>query len=548
MVPARRFRLGMVCLVVAAVCAVAIAPGRAQTPTRSAGPAIAEVSSALRLDGSERLAIGAFYAVRPETPTWTRSDGELTEAATSVVTRFHTAAAHGLEVRDYLEIVGDAVTTTTRPAPADRWSRDVRMTVAALRLLRHLERGRLDAAFNAARLAPEDDPAARARALAWAVAEGRVAEVFDAAAPQWPAYASLVAALQRYRTLSEDRWPPLPLGNGVTRPGEPLLAAEAIRRRLEAFGDFAAPRPRDAGPLLDSATVLGVQAFQRRHGLTSDGVIGPRTRAALVTPVSTRVRQIALALERLRGLPRPTGRRAIVINLPMFRLWAFEAGQVWGTPTLSMPVIVGRARATPSPLLIAALEHLTFRPYWNVPASIARHEILPAVQRDPGVLARQSLEIVDGPGDATRVIAPSASALASVRAGRWRIRQRPGPGNALGLVAFAFPNSAGVSLHDTPTRALFSRDRRDFSHGCIRVAEASVLAAWALAGVPAWSTDRIAEAMASGPPTRVEVGAATDVSLVYLTAVVDPVDGLLHFADDVYGLDARLARALQTQR
>jgi murein L,D-transpeptidase YcbB/YkuD len=215
------------------------------------------------------------------------------------------------------------------------------------------------------------------------------------------------------------------------------------------------------------------------------------------------------------------------------------------SPALSLQVIVGKAvRRTRTPIFIETMDHVIFRPFWNVPASILREEVLPRVTRQPGYLAREQMEIVAGPGDDARVVPVTPDAIERLSAGELRLRQRPGPHNALGLVKFVFPNNEGVYMHGTPTPGLFARDRRDFSHGCIRVSDPPALAAWALADVPGWTAERIAAAMAGDVSTRVDLPEPIDVVLYYITAAVLPDDGQLHFADDIYGHDATLARAL----
>ena len=207
-------------------------------------------------------------------------------------------------------------------------------------------------------------------------------------------------------------------------------------------------------------------------------------------------------------------------------------------------MIVGRALNTQTPVFVEQLQEVVFRPYWNVPRSIARHEILPIIERDPDYLRRQDMEIVRGPGDDARAVAGTAENIALLRQGALRVRQRPGSRNALGLVKFVFPNNENVYMHGTPAPALFRRSRRDFSHGCVRVEDPAALAAWALADRPEWTRDRIDAAMTGSQSVRVKLVRPIQVILFYTTAAVMPEDGTIRFTEDIYLHDARLGRAL----
>jgi murein L,D-transpeptidase YcbB/YkuD len=312
---------------------------------------------------------------------------------------------------------------------------------------------------------------------------------------------------------------------------------------LLATGDLPAGTPPPADRY-DTSLEAGVVSFQLRHGLEMDGVIGKATQAALAIPLTWRVRQIELALERLRWLPDLSAGRLIAVNIPMFQLWAWDQVPSSAPPTLSMHVIVGRALDTRTPVFAAELRHVIFRPYWNIPSSILRNEILPAVRRDPAYLTRHNMEIVAGASDDSPVLAPTAEHIASLGSRGVRLRQRPGPTNALGLVKFMFPNENDVYLHGTPSVQLFSRARRDFSHGCIRVADPAALAEWVLRDPTAWSRDAVAAAMNGAANHRVDLTDPIQVVIFYTTAVVQPEDGQVYFADDVYGHDRRLATAL----
>ena len=417
-----------------------------------------------------------------------------------------------------------------------------------LRYLHDLHFGRVDPKGLGFRVSPRRGPQPDLVALlAATVANGRVAHLSAELAPQLAQYRELRDALARYRRIARE----LP-ATTLAAPKAPLRVGDGyadlgrLRERLIALGDL----PAQAAPATtgyDDALAAGVARFQARHGLAADGVLGKATLAALNVPIGARVEQIELALERMRWLALPDARRVVAINIPMFRLWAWD-GTHGARPALAMNVIVGRALKTQTPVFADEMRYLIFRPYWNVPRSIARNETLPAIARNPGYLAKNDMEIVQGESDAARVLPPTPESVALLRDGLARVRQRPGPANSLGLVKFIFPNDANVYLHGTPAKSLFERSRRDFSHGCVRVADPVALAQWLLDDQPQWTRERIVAAMEGQKSERVNLTKPVPVLLYYVTAVVSPEDGRLHFADDIYGHDRKLAQALAALR
>lgn len=284
-----------------------------------------------------------------------------------------------------------------------------------------------------------------------------------------------------------------------------------MRTRLNAEGYTTAGAAPDQ---FDAALKAALQAFQRAHGLNPDGVLGPESRRALNVPAAERLRQIDLSLERWRWLPRSLPARRIEVNVA-----AAEAALIdGGGDVLSMRMVVGDL-AHKTPLFSSAVHSVVFNPPWNVPASIARNEILPRARRDPGYLARNRFSYVNG-----------------------QLQQAPGPGNALGRVKLDFDSPFGVYLHDTPAKAAFAQTRRTLSHGCMRMEKPTELAALLLAP-QGWSAGEVEAAIAAGSTRRVRLSTQTPIFVVYQTAWVE-ADGRVAFRPDVYGWDAKLAEAL----
>lgn len=464
-----------------------------------------------------------------------------------------TAASHGLEPQDYAAgALQQAVTQASKspePGPATIARLEQALTLAMQRYLADVHGGRIDPQQIQRSVDPPRreafDPAAYLQA---ALAAHRLPDAAREAAPRLPVYERLREALARYRTLVDHpAWrrslPPLPLGQrgraGKVEPGQAYAGLALLAQRLIALGDLAPDAP--APPLFEGPLVDAVKAFQARHGLAADGTIGRGTLAHLQVTPAARVRQIELTLERLRWTPLLQGPRMIVINIPEFVLRAYEVRDGRISVLQEMKVIVGKALDTRTPLFDADMRSIEFSPYWNVPPSIARAETVPRLRRDPGYFEREGLEFVTPDGRADGAL--SAAKLDALSAGQLRIRQRPGPRNALGDIKFVFPNSDHIFLHHTPATQLFERDRRDFSHGCIRVEQPVALAKFVLRDMPEWTEDRIRHAMGRGESATLRLAEPVRVLIAYGTSLVK--DGRIHFFEDIYAQDRRLDAALR---
>ncbi len=492
------------------------------------------------------LAFAAAPAFAADALLWLNA-GRPTSDATQAVEILGSAAGQGLDPRDYdAQELGARLTQALQGPPLDGAAQaafDSALTAALLRYLADLQDGRLDprqihANFEVRRHAPLD----AAAILHDAVARHRVADALSEAEPRLPMYAALRAALARYRALADHpAWqaalPPLP-GKKVA-PGQAYAGLPLLARRLEALGDL--PEATALPTRLDGALVAALRSFQERHGLAPDGVLGPATLRQLNVAPAARVRQIELALERLRWTPFLQGPRVIAVNVPEFVLRAYEVADGQVHVKLTMKVIVGKALDTRTPLFDEDMQLIEFSPYWNVPPSIARREVVPRLRRDPAYFEREGFEFVSASGAVVATLTPEH--LDAVLGGGWRIRQRPGPQNALGDIKFVFPNQENIYLHHTPAPQLFQRERRDFSHGCIRVQEPVALAKFVLQDDPAWTEERIRDAMGRGESKTIRLQQPLPVLIAYNTVVAK--SGRIFFYPDLYGHDRLLDDALR---
>jgi murein L,D-transpeptidase YcbB/YkuD len=464
---------------------------------------------------------------------WHR-DGMLLPAGRSAVRLLVAARDQGLNPADYDAPLLDSLSRVPWPPPADRGRLDLLLTANVVRYLDHLGGGR-----GPDRRPPE----AIVTALRVAIAGDALPALAASLEPRLVQYRYLRRALAEYRLLAEDpTLGVLPAGRTV-HPGEPYEAADALERLLVALGDQPPLREVPAGASYGGPLVEGVTRFQERHGLAVDGVLGPATFRALNLPLRWRVRQLELAMERLRRLPPVSGGRLVVVNVPAFELFAFDSAGAIGMPALASRAVVGRAIDTRTPVLFEELRYVDFWPYWNVPRSILVNEILPILPRRPDYLRRNAMEVVDRHGR-VRGDRVTPAILAGLRDGTLRVRQRPGPHNALGPVKFVFPNAADVYIHGTPHPELFQRARRDLSHGCIRVENFGGLATWVLHGLNGWTTDSTAAAVAAGRSRRLTLADPLPVAVFYTTAAAT-ADGRVRFYEDLYGLDRRLDAELR---
>jgi L,D-transpeptidase YcbB len=489
--------------------------------------------------------IARLYRARVSAPVWLEA-GVPGRRADEALAQLAAASTHGLDPGDYDASVLDSLARMLRSAPggvaAMRF--DLLLSVAFVRFIADLHAGRAPhAPLSRTMPVPPLDLAA---AVSAALAGDSVSRLADAVAPRTAQYRNLRVELARYRALAADSSIPLVPVVERLNPDDPYDGAPALARRLAALGDLPMTTPPTPQSHYAGDLVKAIRRFQLRHGLTADGVIGPLTFRALNTLLSHRVRQIELTLERLRWLPPLGGHRLLVVNIPAFRLFAFDSVGGTGSATLHMRVIVGRALDTRTPVLVEQLRYLEFQPYWNVPRSILVREILPQLRRRPTYLKEHDMELV---GQRDRVVgdAVTPAVLQRLAGGELRLRQRPSPRNPLGRVKFVFPNSADVYLHGTPETALFAQERRDFSHGCIRVERPSDLAAWVLGDQVVWPRDSVIAAMAAKPTRRALLSRPMPVVLFYATAVALPGVGLA-FYEDIYGHDRHLDEALRAGR
>jgi murein L,D-transpeptidase YcbB/YkuD len=473
----------------------------------------------------------SFYEKRGYQPAWFTSRGVRPQAE-ELAQAIPPLGVDGLDVRRYqpdrlAALVKEAKTIKSFDDPESRRKLvdlDAELTYTYLSLATHLATGRLQPEklnvewYTKPRNVDLD---ARLGTALNADSPGEIVKVLRSYNPPYPEYERLRKALVDYRGIAgRGGWGTVPPGPAL-QTGDRGPRVAALRTRLAGSGDLPAAAPGQPVPdTFDAALAAAVSRFQRRHGLEVTGKVDADTLEELNVPVQDRLRQIQVNMERWRWMPGSLGDPYILVNVPEFKLDVVEAGR----PALTMRVVVGKTQSR-TPAFSDKMTYIELNPDWNIPADIARNEILPKLAADPGYLERHDMERVPGAD---------------------RLRQRAGKDNPLGQIKFMFPNQFDVYLHDTPADHLFDRAERDFSHGCIRLEKPLELAAWLLKGDPKWTPESIQAAIDSGEHKTITLPRPLPVHIVYHTAFVDP-DGTVELRRDIYGHDAELERALAAE-
>ena len=488
--------------------------------------------------------VESFYKGRNYRPAWSQN-GHLVQVE-ALIRAVEDTYGDGLSPQYYhlapiISLV-DKVGQESAPDSVQLSDLDILLTDAFLTLGCHLSAGCVNPVTIETEWFANSLKVDVSSVLEQALNKKQVREALMELRPQKDVYSRLRLALARYRELfSKGEWPLVSSGSRLKKGSRSDRVVE-LRKRLAASSDLLADEAM-GGDLFDEKVEQSVIIFQKRHGLKIDGVVGRDTLDALNVPLKQRIRQMELNMERLRWILGNIEERFIVVNIANFRLDVIEHDK----SILSMKVVVGKPYRR-TPIFTAKMTYLVINPVWNIPDSIARKEILKKIKKDPHYLAEQNIKVFSGwraqeqPIDAERIDWSKVTAKALP----YRLRQEPGPLNALGTLKFMFPNKYDVYLHDTPAKNLFSDNVRAFSHGCTRIEKPLELAEYLLRDDPRWSQKELVAALEKGTEQIVQILRPLNVHVLYLTAWGDE-SGLVQFRNDIYGRDKSLDEALREQ-
>ena len=486
--------------------------------------------------------IARFYSERDYAPAWVQDHG-INQQGHELLLEFAQAVEHGLDPHDY---EGDKLHWMNRTVELfpedDHIARtkvleklELALTKNFFKFVDHLTGGRV----NPQRINGKwflQDERVKIRTIVMRTLEEGLSTTLQSIAQEHDGYTQLLEALKMYRMVQErrDGWQPIKKGP-LLGQGSKGIRVKMLRARLMATRDLAKEvNGASDDSQYDDNVTEAVRRFQKRHGLSVDGLVGPKTLEALNVPIEKRIQKILLNLERRRWMPRDLGSDHVVVNIPDFTLTV----NLKGERRMKMRVIVGKPMSQ-TPIFSDKIEYVVFNPYWYVPRSIAVEEIYPKFLEDPMYLVSQNYELVNWDDQIQEIDLLTEENL---KEGKVQIRQRPGPSNALGLVKFMFPNDHAVYLHDTPADYLFEESERDFSHGCIRIEDPRAFAELLLQGSIA--TDQMNKIFDASQRQVVDMPQPIPVFIVYFTTWVDE-NGVVNFRDDVYDHDTRLWQALK---
>jgi L,D-transpeptidase YcbB len=525
----------------------------AQTPNGAASRLSAIVASGNLADlrwpdfSDYRIHLTNFYRSSGYKPAWIR-DGQPTPQSLELIRLFQEADQKGLRPEDYdAPRWTDRLTLLKGPHQDDDEARfDAALTVCIMRYISDLHIGRI----NPENLGFEFDVKhkklylpdfVRQRLVGGSNLSSELLEV----EPPFAEYKRLIATLLHYMDLAKTGDGEKVLDAGPVSPGNQYAGIQGLAKRLRMLGDLpgSVTIPQDSttyeGPLVDA-----VKHFQERFGMQPTGQFDYKTLTEMNVPLSDRILQMQLGLERLRWLPYTFKQPPVVINVPEFRLYAFNEKSEVG---LTMRVNVGEDYNHQTPMFEGNIQYIVFRPYWTPPPNILKNEIIPDIEKNPS-LTDLNLELVSAGGKIIKSGDVTPAMLQQVRSGKLAVRQPPGPENGMGLVKFIFPNEHSVYIHDTPASLdMFSEAaegeegelKRVASHGCIHLQYPDKFAAYVLRNTPGWDLQRVQTAMKNGKDNLQVNIVPVPVLIFYLTAVAEE-NGDIHFFRDIYDHDRTL--------
>ncbi|MBD1388622.1 L,D-transpeptidase family protein [Neiella sp. HB171785] len=486
----------------------------------------------------------SFYEFRDYQPIW-YIDGQPTEQAKALFEVLKQAHYNGLRPADYFVDTIDMIASEHTFGELSKSRAELLLSLGFLQYAADVKVGRTSPTAHHQgfpEVVEADDPGH----LLQRISDGAdpVAILAEAEPPSL-LYQRLKQAMIHIvdKRLAGEPWQTIAEGKTL-HPGDAIAESlyQAIADRVVEL--VPAAEPMNYAGSYDPALVANIKRFQFLNGLGQDGIIGKRTYQALNKDWSMREQQMIATMERLRWLPRKiVDTRYILVNVPSFTMYGIEAdSQGQQHMTFSSDVIVGKSyRRYRTPLFVADMTYMVFNPYWNVPNSILRREYIPHVD-EPGFFEQHNFQLVKHFSKTAEVFPPTPENIAALKRGEFLLRQSNGPHNALGEAKFIFPNANNVYLHGTPAKSLFAKERRDFSHGCIRVGDVPGLANWVL-NPEGWDEQAINQEFDEDAAKVVPLKTAITVGIIYLTAVVDDDDHLI-VHDDIYGHDARLLKEL----
>ena len=500
------------------------------------------ILSTLTEENAEDLALlTQFYIDRDMEPIWV-VDAAPSERAHELVRILNGSSYDGLNPDDY--DINAIKALMQSKDPTELAELDLRLSLGLMQFLSDLGSGRTEPSALDPELFVYPRDIDKAEAIRKAVSSDNISVFVGGYRPRQVDYWRLKGVLANYRAMARfGGWPSIDPGplleSGTRSPRVAQLRKLLLRLRDLKPTDDQVTNGGDPN-LFDDGLMDAVKHFQRRHGLGQDGKVGPNTLRALNTPIEERIEQIVLNLERRRWMPDQSEKRYIFVNLADFHLQLIDDGNV----AFETPVVIG-SQYNKTPVFSSDMTYLVINPYWNVPQSIANEEILPKAQRDNAYLERNGFELFSSWSESATLIDPRTVNWSTIKPDSfsYKLRQRPGPTNALGRLKFIMPNDYSIYLHDTPDRSHFSANERSFSHGCVRVAEPEALASAILAVQEGWSLDKIEDDVKSGERQVVRLKKPLPVQLTYLTSWIDE-NNVVHFRNDVYERDQILADAL----